>query len=260
LLAFIKSLLYPDRLGSVTTSFGLVIFFLITIPMTVQSKSSWITLVSLVLSISALCLGQWSARFFIEPLYLLLFAYLFCHSSSRTFNFFERFILKRAIFLQALIVLCMVSVGVATSLPGAFQWHWRAEVMKKLANGYDVFTWVDSQLPPNAVLISTLRSIGLSPRKTISTDWVGYVDPESAGYGVYMREVSLKNPEFVLLTASKGTVPSPIFCAGEPLAGPFTTRPATRNPFNQIPESDVWIYKIKKSCLNKYKDSGPNRM
>jgi hypothetical protein len=249
---FIQTLFFPSSLGVITTSFGLLAFFIFVLPRVLLSGVRDIGVIALLVLITAILFGQWSARFLLEPFCWIVLAYfLWDPRVGKRLSMGTR-VIKAALVAQSVLACCLVYFGVYSVSAGALSPAYRTDIMMKHANGYDVFRWVDQVLPPDAIVISTLRSVSLSGRRVIASDWASYVNEDSPGYQTYLNILSLMKPQFILLKSSKGDLPRPQLCSGEPYAGPFTTRVSTRNPFNMSPAFDAWLYRIDSDCLRKF--------
>ena len=103
--------------------------------------------------------------------------------------------------------------------------------MMNSAQGYDVMMWVDEVLPKETVILSTHRSLALSPRKAIAFDWYKHVANDQHGLETYLSLLFVKKPEYFLLRSEyklkDGKPPDIKFkipCIGQVYAGPFTAK------------------------------------
>ena len=113
--------------------------------------------------------------------------------------------------------------------------------MARSAYGYTVMEWADEVLPPDAVLLSSHRSMALAPRDAVSMDWLVYTGRTLDEDNPYLQRLKTRQVTHLLvLGAPKNT---DVFrdCVGAVTAGPGTVRRATRNPLNAGAFDDVYI-------------------
>lgn len=256
-ISFPLSLILPSSLGTVTTILGFGTFYFLSFARVNKFKSKYIVVASLFLIIGYVAFGQQNARFFWEPYLWILLAYNFREINIPSLNYLKAKPFRFAIATQAFATTLMISYGVFQLFPGAISLEWRKSVMINSAQGYDVMMWLDDVLPENAVLISSHRSVALSPRKTIATDWFKYVKNEQKGIDEYLSLIALKDPKYFLLISkdnlSDKKNPEPhieLPCVGEVYAGPFFANTRTRNPFHSRNDYYAWVSNIDLDCLN----------
>ena len=143
---------------------------------------------------------------------------------------------------QGAFTCCMFWYGAATLFPGGLTARWRTQVMNRSANGYQIMSWADSVLPPDAVLITTTRSVALAPRDVVSLDWVTLVDPRSPEAEPYLQRLKDRGGTHLVVDGSPPGFAALRGCLGPIFAGPVVVRPAERNPFSNPPTSQAWIY------------------
>ena len=249
-IGFVNTLFFPPSLGAITTSVGLLAFSILFVPKLFNSSARGIGVIAVTSFIVSMLVGQWSSRFFFEPLcWVVLGIYL--SGSEITFRkHLSSKLFKASVTVQSLLAVCAISYGVFCILPGGFSDRWRSEVMTKFANGYDIFRWVDQELPAHSTVISMHRSVALAPRNVIASDWMGYVDLESKGRNRYLEILADKQPDFILLVSEKNDSNFPDLCVAEKFAGPFVAKVATRNPFNTKQSFNAWLHRIDRDCLS----------
>jgi hypothetical protein len=139
--------------------------------------------------------------------------------------------------------------GVVILSPGALTGAWRTSVMDKHANGHRMMRWVDTVLPPDAVVLNGHRSMALLPREGVDYAWTGYVDPAVAKAEFYLERLKSKRVSHVLLAGPpKGDQPLAA-CFGRVVAGPGPGRVTTRNPFNNGGSYEAWVLEFDTSRL-----------
>jgi hypothetical protein len=168
----------------------------------------------------------------------------------------------KSLFFVALTAQATLVAGLAIYLgvvlfPGALTQTWRDRVMTQIAPGYSAAKWLDTTLPPDAVLYEEFRYRAFLPRPFV----VGQVVASMAGEQpyvvgdrlIFLRDVpNWKQQLTEFVKEKKVTVlvtPYPIKSPpfgwlathyGTPLAGPAMFPSAARSPFNRG-NSTSWI-------------------
>ena len=256
-VVFPFSLFLPAGFGFLTVILGLGVFYFFAF---LKAKNS-LVVATLSLILGYTVLGQHDSRFFLEPYLWVLLAYNFRSVSFQPTYYLRSKIFRTAIAGQALGTFLMISFGVMTLFPGAISLDLRKSVMMKSAHGYDVMMWLDKVLPKDTVIISSHRSIGLFPRKTIAFDWYKFVENDQTGIETYLSLIALEQPEYFLLRSDKrldgGKIPDFKFrlpCIGKVYAGPFAAKKRTRNPFRSKIDYHAWIRHVDIDCLSVQKN------
>ena len=89
--------------------------------------------------------------------------------------------------LQAIFTGLLVWYGAVTLFPGALTSDLHDRGMTKAASGYDVMQWADTKLPDEARLLRGHRSVALSPRLFVATDWMRHVGVGTEEFEYYAR-------------------------------------------------------------------------
>jgi len=242
------SLVFPSQAGIVTTVIGVGVFMVALIRPN-KDKILWLLIVlSAIVFIFSVLFGPSTSRSYLEPFIWLMFA-LSIQGKSLFFEKYKNW-LKIPIFLQSSIVIFIFIYSVVLFLPGITSVHAREQVMSKYANGYEVMQWVDDILPKDAVLLSSHRSIALSPRYTVSLDWLSFIEhnKENIEVGFYLNKVKQKGVTHILFQGDdyKNTELFGLLagCLGK-IYGPGYAHIATRNPLNQGQPYSLWIAEIE---------------
>ena len=156
--------------------------------------------------------------------------------------------IKWPLISQGIVVSGLWLVGVYLLFPSAILPAAYVQIMHRAANGYSVMHWADSVLPKDAVMLSTHRSVGLSPRAVVASDWMGYIDLYSQNAISYLERLKDQHVNYVLLTGNENNFLLKV-CLGKKVAGPYYSHLATRNPFNQGPATPNWIYALDSKRL-----------
>ena len=242
---FLVSLFVPAHLGLISTTLG---FGLLTVCWLRPSQNKMISVILILSALDAVIagiLGQTNARFFLEPYYWLLIA-VSLSLAPRQVPRFEW--IKWPLISQGVIVSGFWLVGACLLFPSAILPGAYARIMNRSANGYHVMQWADSVLPADAVVLSTHRSMGLVPRHAIAMDWMRYMDLPSKDMMPYLVRLKAQQANYVLLMGDANHFPLRN-CLGKVVAGPYDSRLATRNPFNQGGVMPAWIYTFDSNRL-----------
>ena len=248
-VVFPISLLIPSTFGTFSTVLGVGLIYLLPILGLFQTKMRGIIIVAIVVTVGGYIFGQRNSRFFLEPFYWILMTYRVEPGNKNSGWTIESIFPRTMIAVQYVIVTLAILVGLILLLPGALTADWREMTMLKRANGYSVMKWVDKVLPADAVLVTHIRSIALSPRSAIANDWREHVGKGSVEEHIYNNIIYNKQPNFILVTTQIGSAPPEVDCAPEAFAGPFNSNVATRNPFNVGVAYSAWLLKIDLPCL-----------
>jgi len=253
-LLFPFSLMFPDRIGNFTTIIGAGMLLLFYLNLKNSSVVKFIFALSIVVFVLALLLGPPTSRSYLEPFFWLMIAISLHHREP--FNNKIFILIKSSVFIQLVFVGFAFLYSIVMFGSGIVSASSRVDIMSKHANGYKLMQWVDSVLPKNAVLLSSHRSKGLAPRKVVSLDWLEHVEQNDEGAGVkyYMNLIKNKGVSHILFQGKQYRY-SFLFhlfekCTTD-IIGPGIAQTATRNPFNQGVEYDVWMVGInynKKLC------------
>ncbi len=110
-------------------------------------------------------LGQWSARFFLEP-YLWMIVALARENRRPLAR-----ILTAVVIFQGLLTLGMALQGVVSLTPGLLNARTRERIMVERAADYQLDRWLDEVLPPDAVVTGMHPNHTHLPRRFIATDY-----------------------------------------------------------------------------------------
>ncbi|EMS85324.1 DUF1420 family protein [Leptospira noguchii] len=231
-LIFPLSLIFPNQFGVITTVIGLGLFLIIFVKPIVTQKTFLLNLLIILFVILGSLMGQKASRFFLEPFVWMLISLIGLNSFGKWNIKFVKEAVNTGILLQACATLAIISVGIYQLFPGVFSISLREKVMSQYANGYSLMKWVDLTLPKEAVLLSHHRSIALSARKTLSLDWIPFVDFNSTDMTSYLRQIKDENVTHILMFGDKIENSSFSGCLGKTI-GKTKSYIAVRNPLGQ---------------------------
>jgi hypothetical protein len=114
-----------------------------------------------------------AARMYMEPYFWLLLVLVMQEKklSSGSCKLFKWPVLVQSGFAIYACWICAVTLFPGVSLPS-----WRSAIMDRSENGYEVMQRAGQVLPENAVLLSEHRSMALAPCKSMSLEWINFVD------------------------------------------------------------------------------------
>lgn len=239
-------LFLTTRLNSLTIMLGPAVVILLTALRPRRDPWAWVVIGAVaVVWIVLAKLGPMLGRYYVEPCLWLLM--LLAIQPQPTALIDSRWITWPLVG-QALFTIALFWYGAVMLFPGALTTRWRAAVMDQNANGYRVMKWVDSVLPPDAVLLSADRSIALAPRDVVSFDWASAVNVTSRAAEPYLIRLKERGVTHVLMgTAARFTALSG--CVGPVVAGPGDDPVAVRNPLAPARTYPVWVYKFNSAAL-----------
>jgi hypothetical protein len=249
------SLILPSGIGSITTILGVGVLFIAFIR---PNHDNWIILLLITLMLVfalTVGLGPRSSRSYLEPYFWSLIA-ISLQNENILFEKLRKFI-KPIVLMQSISVILLCWYGVATLSPGGISTLWRDNVMNNSANGYAIMKWADEVLPSNAVLLTAHRSMALVPRKSVSLDWLFYVEPGKTDISRYIERIKKNNVTHILLSGSQINQNAPQYIAFSNCLG-FQSSDAilekefvyvTRNPFNTGSINNIKIFEFHSEKL-----------
>lgn len=245
-LFFPLSLLFPSGIGVISTIIGAGL--LVTLWLR-PGRDPWIwgmVTISLLVTLLGAILGQQNSRFFLEPYYWTLMAISISPVIVKSGTPLSW--VKWPVTVQAVVVIGLWLFGSITLAPSAISKGMRDKIMNRSADGYTVMQWAETALPPNAVLLSSHRSVALAPRDVVSMDWSSYVRSDSKDALPYLLRIKDRGVTHVLIT---GSPPDSKLkrCFGNLVAGPSYARFASRNPANRGELYPAWIYEFNSADL-----------
>jgi len=237
------SIIFPDSFEALSVILG--VGWIVCIYTKWEKSSQYILALSalLLLLVVNLIAAPASARVFLEPYY---WAMVLCFRShnlelGKSFNYI-RLLIKAQAF-GFLLISCM---GVALLFPGAIYEDWRETILNRSANGYQIMQWIDQQLPENAVLLNSHRSMALAPRDAVAyTQWTKHTDFSDPGINYYLNILIDKKPTHILLIGDISPELPLSGCFGDVFAGPGSGRLAVRNPMNRGADYEAWLVEFE---------------
>jgi hypothetical protein len=238
---FPLGIVVPHSLGSISSALGVGALACVVAIINVRVSSTLVIAAFCAITINYVA-GARSAGYFLEPyLWLAIAAAAAPWGISKTL--FYKFLM-----VQAAVMVLFAGFGAISLFPGALTSGLRSHVMKENSHQYAVMRWLDSVLPQDAVVVSTLRSHALMPRPFVAKDivtWTGWVSSTEAENAVSV----LKTQPINTLVAEPFVVEDLTVKLGVqhtlPLAGPRRFLTATRNPWNRTTEAPLAVYGVR---------------
>jgi Protein of unknown function (DUF1420) len=227
-----RFLLLPARMigfvhfGEITTALGLgTLAFLFALG---SGANRVLLRAALVTTVLELALSQVTPRFFLEP-------YLWCAAAAVGQRNRLKPLLHGALAAQCALVAIAALFGAFVLVPGIFTPHGRLFVMSNVAKGYDDARWLNTVLPRDAFVVTTLRSHALLERPFVAADDTLELS----------RALRRDEPQFAIL-ARPSDEPPPVLtrCLGARFAGPKEFRDVTRNPLNRGAPYQVEVFQL----------------
>jgi len=187
-------IVYPPSINEFTQTFGLVSIFFILLLITKTEKKKVILFLLIIYFTIGLKLGQSNPRFFLEPVIWMLLWIVF-YSKNENLYFIK--FAKLLIVLQSVVIISILVVSAYFLFPGSINKDLRKNVMVNYANGYSLFQWSSSVLPPDAKIISSHRSIGLSTSQIFPLDFLSYTSNKK-DIEFYLEDLKSKKPKYLI--------------------------------------------------------------
>jgi hypothetical protein len=210
-------------------------------------------LASLIYFVIALPLGQPVGRFFIEPFLWLMIGSIYYFGSKNDLIFK---IFKKLIIINSIIIVFIIFYTFINFLPGILSVEKYRNILRKYAEGYSLYEWVNKNLPSNAVLLTSHRSYIFSDYPFISYEFRLFVRNQNQ-LDYFTSLIAKKKPTHLLYNGLDYNISTDVLkeCRGKLVKSEknVTTR-ATRNPLitNHV-YHDAYLYEIDIEKLKKCK-------
>ena len=255
---------FPNSLGTFTNTLGLstlAIFFLFSVKF--KGKIKYLSIV-LIFSLFMIVFGQKSPRFFLEIFILSILLLPLILKKIYKKNFFKIF--KIFIFAQSFAVALSLLWAFLYIFPANISKNLNHKILSKYADGYSLYSWVNSVLPKNQRIIVDHRSTfflnTINYLNTSALTSVNYDDFKARKF--YLEDIKRLKPNYILFRGSDLKLSYGKFdfeqCLGDLYAKYYNVaNVVSRNPFNIKPNQSyhAYIYKLnyKKipNCVKKSK-------
>lgn len=175
------------------------------------------------------------ARYFLEFSFFLSYI---CFFKTRHLQLIS--IIKMFVYLQYSVVLIISLTTGIILFSGSLNNKLKSEIKKNFANEYQIFTWANSILPKEAILLSYPRSISLSNVETYSLDFLRFANENHAHY---LNQLKKYKPNYILsynkLDKIKNICVKNLYSEKKNLG-----KYVSRNIFQKRDSYDAYIYTI----------------
>jgi hypothetical protein len=248
LFPFPLGMLFPGSLGTLSAVLGLgplLLFMGIKEARTHLVPKVLLVCVAVVVA-CILSFSQLQARFFFEP-----YLWIVAAGAASAWTPFKR-LLSKLMVGQLVVVALMAMFGAATLFPGSLTSAWRDRVMSRAAYGYAETRWLNQVLPPDAVVLSSIKSSALMPRPYLSSNIFDFFDLGRPDELARFKALAIAAKVNTLVTEvhRSPVIPSSLLPGlGEPLAGPKEFSRAVRNPWNRGEAHKVMAFRFNPKML-----------
>ena len=144
------------------------------------------------------------------------------------------------------MIFVILIYGVTNLFPVSISNNLKENVMKKNANGYSLFRWIDDSLPPDSKVMINYRTVSLSKNYIIPLSFINFTNKKD--YYYYLNQIKKLKPEYYVEINSK--IKNNNKCILETFAHNDKVMFESRNPFNRDKNfSSATIYKIDHNNL-----------
>lgn len=248
LFPFPLGILIPGSLGTLSTVLGLgpLLLFMGLKEARTHLVPEVLLICVAVDVVSIAVFSQLQARFFFEP-----YLWIVAAGAASAWTPGKRLLFKLMVG-QLVVVALMAVFGAATLFPGSLTSVWRDRVMSGASYGYAETRWLNQVLPPEAVVLSSIKSSAVMPRPHLSANVFDFFDlsrPDELARFKAMAiaaQVNTLVTEFPLLPVITASLLPGL---GEPLAGPKEFSRAVRNPWNRGGTHKLMAYRFNPKLL-----------
>jgi len=249
----IESIFYfivPKSFSTVTELLGYTPLILIFLFLKNFKKNNNGIILILLLFILTVLFSQSRSRFYFE-IFIWTLVYLSFNLKKR--NIYNINFLKIISIPQFLTFNILLIFGISTISIGSINQDLREEVLVQKAYGYNIFKWLNTNVPKDAVIISTHRSISLADFDVISGDFIELMDNKNQRDIKLIELLKDKKPTHIFFMSSDNIQTKKINninfenCVGKLIKKTEKIKTSvTRNPFNKgnIMEQNLHLYEF----------------
>jgi len=239
--SFPISLIVPSSPGSYSMIIGINLLISIFLLYRGKIKNAGGLILVLSICIISFFIGQKTSRFYLEAFILLnLFIYFSVKVTKKDILYLKFPVLFLSAFQFSILIFSVFSLS-----SGIINKDYYEYTLNKKANGYSLASWVNSKLPKESNLLVGHRSISLYNQNTFSSDWIHFIDPIKGEDKFYLDYLKNNNVEYIVITGKTAEESALFKYCDELKFGPFKSKIASRNPFNEGNEFLAWIYTSK---------------
>jgi hypothetical protein len=248
------SIFVPLSLGDLTGFIGIgsfLLFFLLKYKF--KNKIFFLIIIFLFIFIFSL-VGQKTPRFYLEIYFLIILIFTLIINKiykNKIFTFF-----KNILFIQSLAMLLILLYGVFSLFPGIINQNLNKLILSKYASGYNLYSWVNTVLPKNALIITNHRSTYFVDKNVVFFEMAYHLNHSSlASKNYFLEIIKEKKPNFILFYGNNNDYKYHSFDFYKCINGLFAKKinvghEETRNPFNSKRKKyNAYIYHFDYSKL-----------
>jgi hypothetical protein len=155
---------------------------------------------------------------------------------------------------QLFFVALLVMFGAVTLFPGSLTFSLRDRVMSRASFGYAETRWLNQVLPPDAVVLTNLRSSALIPRPYLSSDVTKFFDlrkPDELALFKSLAIAARVNTLVLVVQIPLRPGNASVLWPGVEgiLAGPKEFYRGVRNPMNRGTAETIMVYRFNPKLL-----------
>jgi len=249
----IESIFYfivPKSFSTVTELLGYTPLILIFLFLKNFKKNNNGIILILLLFILTVLFSQSRSRFYFE---IFIWTLVYLSFNLKKGNIYNINFLKIISIPQFLTFNILLIFGISTISIGSINQDLREEVLVQKAYGYNIFKWLNSNVPKDAVIISTHRSISLADFDVISGDFIELMDNKNQRDIKLIELLKDKKPTHIFFMSSDNIQTKKINninfenCVGKLIKKTEKIKTlVTRNPFNKgnIMEQNLYLYEF----------------
>ena len=229
------NLFIPDSLGSISTILGFQ-FLLLFLSFKKTRKFNSIILITLGTIIIHYFIGMNVSRMYYEYVLWLAISFVFINDKRIDYKFYRKLILP-----QLLLIFCFSLYFATISIPTIFSNKSRDVFMIKNSYNYAAIKWINKTLPPNARVISRLRSVSFLKNEFISMDSLDFGLTNESLIN-YIEQIKEKKMNYIILHTNQLKNHPFKNCLGPRFAQSDNFILATRNPMNNKFKYKITIF------------------
>jgi hypothetical protein len=247
-LPYHLGLLIPSYPGSLSTALGFgPLFFFVGLKEARAHLTPKVLLVCVVVAVAGiLSLCRPPGRYFFDP-----YLWIVAAGAATAWTPGKRLLFKLMV-VQLFVVALMAMFGAVTLFPGSLTASWRNWVMSRAAIGYAEARWLNQVLPPEAVVLSHIRSSVLIPRPFLSADTLYFYDlskPEELARFKSLAVAAKVNTLMTMFPIPPGNASILLPAVGEVIGGPKEFYRGVRNPMNRGTPYTVKVFRFNPQLL-----------
>ena len=242
--------IFPKSFTTVTELLGYTPLIVIFLFLKNFKKSNNGIILIILLFILTVLFSQSRSRFYYE---IFIWALDYLSFNLKKGNIYNINFLKIISIPQFLTLNILLIFGISTISIGSINQDLREKVLVQKAYGYNIFKWLNSNAPKDAVIISTHRSISLADFEVISGDFIELMDNRNERDIELIKLLKDKKPTHIFFMTSDNIQTHKINninfenCIGKLIKKTEKIKTSvTRNPFNKgnIMEQNLYLYEF----------------